>query len=125
MQKELVDVMGELATDKLDLERYSKDGYKIIGPELAQGLETWIKEIEAQKISFKHWATPGATAESAALDMARTVARRAERRVEDLLQAGETENRQIAVYLNRVSDLLWLMARWVETNTEASHRVNP
>lgn len=125
MQKELVDVMGELATDKLDLERYSKDGYKIIGSGLAQGLETWIKEIEAQKISFKHWATPGATAESAALDMARTVARRAERRVEDLLQAGETENRQIAVYLNRASDLLWLMARWVETNTEASHRVNP
>jgi cob(I)alamin adenosyltransferase len=48
--------------------------------------------------------------------MARTVARRAERRVEDLLQLGETENRNIGVYLNRVSDLLWLLARWVETN---------
>lgn len=115
MQKDLVDLMGELATDKADLERYARDGYKIIGADIATELETWIKEIESQKVSFKHWATPGATAESAALDFARTVARRAERRVEDVLQLGESENRCISVYLNRVSDLLWLLARWVET----------
>jgi cob(I)alamin adenosyltransferase len=116
VQKDLVDLMGELATNKADLERYAKDGYKIIGPEGSAELEGWIREIEAQKVSFKYWATPGATVLSAALDMARTVARRAERRVEDLLQLGETENRNIGVYLNRVSDLLWLLARWVETN---------
>jgi cob(I)alamin adenosyltransferase len=115
IQKDLVDLMGELATDKQDLERYKKDGYRIIGPELAHDLELWIQEIEGQKISFKHWATPGATPEAAALDVARTVARRAERRVEDLLQSGESENRDIGIYLNRVSDFLWLLARWVET----------
>ena len=115
IQKDLVDVMGELATDRADLERYAKDGYKIIGPDLATELETWIKEIEAQKVSFKHWATPGATQESAALDLTRSIARRAERRVEDLLQSKETENRNIAVYLNRLSDLLWLLARYHET----------
>lgn len=120
IQKDLVDVMGELATDKADLERYAKDGYRIIHAEMASGLEKWIREIEEQKISFKHWATPGATAESAALDMARTIARRSERRVEDLLQAGESENRNIAVYLNRVSDLLWLLARWVETKGQGT-----
>ena len=115
IQKTLVDLMGELATDKADLQRYAKDGYKIIGADLSAELESWIKEIEAQKVSFKHWATPGATLESAALDMARTIARRAERRVEGLLQLHEIENRSIQVYLNRVSDLLWLLARWVET----------
>ena len=115
IQKDLVDLMGELATDKDDLGRYAKDGYKITGPELATELELWIKEIEAQKVSFKHWATPGATMESAFLDMARTIARRAERRVEELLHLGETQNRNIQIYLNRVSDLLWLLARWAET----------
>src|SRR5687767_10171209 len=57
IQKALIAVMGELATDKQDLERYAKDGYKITGPELSGELEIWINEIEAQKVSFKHWAT--------------------------------------------------------------------
>jgi cob(I)alamin adenosyltransferase len=124
IQKNLVDLMGELATDKADLERYAKDGYTIIGAEFSTVLEGWIREIEAQKVSFKHWATPGATPESAALDMARTIARRAERRVEELIQLGETENRAIQIYLNRMSDLLWLLARWIETQAEA-HQGNP
>jgi cob(I)alamin adenosyltransferase len=115
IQKQLVDVMGELATDRADLSRYLKDGFKTIGPEYSAELERWIKEIEAQKVSFSGWATPGGTAEAAAMDLGRTIARRAERRVEELLQQGETENRNIQVYLNRVSDLLWLMARWCET----------
>lgn len=115
IQKNLVDLMGELATDTADLDRYAKDGYTIIGKEMSTILEGWIREIEAQKVSFKHWATPGATVESAALDMARTIARRAERRVEGLIEAGEIENRAIQIYLNRASDLLWLLARWVET----------
>lgn len=115
IQKNLVDLMGELATERADLERYAKDGYTIVGAEFSAVLEGWIGEIEAQKVSFKHWATPGATIESATLDMARTVTRRAERRVEGLLEAGEIENRSIQIYLNRASDLLWLLARWVET----------
>ena len=115
IQKDLVDLMGEIATESEDLERYAKDGYKIINSDLPALLETWIKEIESQKISFKHWATPGATMESATLDMGRTIARRAERRVEDLVISGLVANRCISIYLNRMSDLLWLMARWVET----------
>jgi cob(I)alamin adenosyltransferase len=117
IQKQLIYVMGELATEKADLPRYLKDGFKTIKPEHAGELERWIKEIEAQKISLKGWATPGATPEAAALDLARTIARRSERRVEELIKIGELENRHIQVYLNRVSDLLWLMARWAETRS--------
>jgi cob(I)alamin adenosyltransferase len=120
IQKQLVDVMGELATDKADLSRYAKEGFKIIGPEYSAKLEEWIKEIEAEKISFKGWATPGGTPEAAAIDLARTIARRAERRVEELLQSRETDNRNIQVFLNRVSDLLWLMARWCETRINSA-----
>ena len=93
-------------------------GFRVITAEDYAPLETWIKEIEAQKISFKGWATPGANPTAAALDLARAIARRAERRVEELLQSAATQNRHLQIYLNRASDLLWLLARWAVTSTE-------
>jgi len=115
IQKSLVDVMGEIGVLPEDLPRYAKDGYVIVKPEMTAQLEVLVKEIEAQNISFKGWATPGASAHSAALDMARTICRRAERRVFDLQATGEIANTEILVFLNRLSDLIWLFARWVET----------
>jgi cob(I)alamin adenosyltransferase len=120
VQKDLIDLMGELATTREDLDRYIKDQFRALTARDYEPLECWIKEIEAQKVSFKGWATPGATPEAASLDMARTVARRAERRVVELLERGETENQQLQIYLNRASDLLWLLARWVETQVEGT-----
>ncbi len=118
IQHELVIVMGELATAEEDLERYVKDGFKRVGPEMALGLEEVVKEIESQKVSFRGWAMPGESVCSSALDVARTVCRRAERRICALIDAGEVGNRQILIYLNRLADLLWLMARWEETRGE-------
>jgi cob(I)alamin adenosyltransferase len=115
IQKDLVTLMGELATAAEDLPRYKKDGYPLLTSEHTGRLETWVREIEAQKISFRGWATPGATLNAAALDMARTVCRRAERRVCDLQTSGELHNAEIIVFLNRLSDLLWLMARQSES----------
>jgi cob(I)alamin adenosyltransferase len=120
IQKSLVEVMGEVGVLTEDLPRYLKDGYARITPELVAKLEKIVREIEAQKISFKSWATPGATVNSAALDVARTTCRRAERRVFDLLEAGELSNAVILVFLNRLSDLLWLLARWVEAKSKAA-----
>jgi len=113
-QKELVTLMGELATVPEDRERYVKDGFALVDSAMTLRLEGLVKEIEAQKIAYKGWATPGASVHSAALDMARTICRRAERRVCELKEAGEVQNAEIIVYLNRLSDLLWLMARWSE-----------
>jgi cob(I)alamin adenosyltransferase len=118
IQKQLVTVMGELATAREDLERYERDGYELVTPALCQPLDALVKEIEGQKISFRGWATPGATVVSAALDVARTTCRRAERRVCALADIGDTPNPHIVIYLNRLSDVLWLMARWVETQVE-------
>ncbi|MCX8156937.1 MAG: cob(I)yrinic acid a,c-diamide adenosyltransferase [Verrucomicrobiae bacterium] len=117
VQKDLVTLMGELATLPEDLERYTREGYPRVTPELTARLEQWIKEIEGEKISFKGWATPGATVHAAALDLGRTVCRRAERRVCDLVEQGQLQNTEIIIFLNRLSDLLWLLARRDETRS--------
>ncbi len=116
IQKSLVDVMGEVGVLTADLPRYEKAGFKLVTPELTAKLDALVQEIEAQKISFAGWATPGATQNSAALDVARSTCRRAERRVFDLQAAGELKNAEILIFLNRLSDLLWLFARWSERN---------
>jgi cob(I)alamin adenosyltransferase len=115
IQKDLVILMGELATDVADLPRYVTDSYLLVKPEMTEKLDALVKDIESQKVTFKGWATPGATPPSAALDVARTVCRRAERRVCGLQESGQLHNPAIIIYLNRLADLLWLMARWVET----------
>jgi cob(I)alamin adenosyltransferase len=115
MQKDLVVVMGELATQADDLTRYVKDGFPVVTPALAAKLDRIVQEIEAKKISFKGWSTPGANPASAALDVARATCRRAERRVCALQESGQLGNAEIIIFLNRLSDALWLMARWAET----------
>lgn len=117
IQHDLVTLMGELATAVDDLPRYVKDGYLLVTSQLTHKLDALVKDIEAQQVSFKGWATPGACLNSAALDMARTVCRRAERRVCALQEADLLHNSEIIIYLNRLADLLWLLARWVETQS--------
>ncbi|WCJ58275.1 cob(I)yrinic acid a,c-diamide adenosyltransferase [Fontisphaera persica] len=119
VQQDLIAVMGELATLPEDLERYHGEGYPRVTPEMTARLEAWVKQIEAQKISFKGWATPGANLNAAALDVARTVCRRAERRVCDLAESQQLPNAEILIFLNRLGDLLWLLARWNETQAAA------
>ena len=118
IQKDLITVMGELATATEDLDRFVKDGFSLVTPEMTAKLEVLIKQIEAENVSLKGWATPGANQSAAALDVARSVCRRAERHVCALQLAEELKNPEIVIYLNRLADLLWLFARWVETKAE-------
>jgi cob(I)alamin adenosyltransferase len=119
IQKDLVVLMGELCVQPGDLPRYIKDGFLLVTAAMTAKLEVLVGEIEAQNVSFKGWATPGANQSSATLDVARTVCRRAERRVCELAHSGEAVNPEIVIYLNRLSDLLWLFARWAETKPRA------
>jgi cob(I)alamin adenosyltransferase len=119
IQKELVIVMGELATAVEDLPRYLKDGFSPVKPDMTARLGTVVQEIEAQILPAHGWATPGASVHCAALDVARTTCRRAERRVCALHESNQLENPEIIVYLNRLSDLLWLLARQAEVNAGA------
>ena len=111
VQKDLVILMGELATQVEDLPRYARDGFTVVSAELTAKLDRIVREIEGRNIAFSGWATPGANLAAAALDVARTVCRRAERRVCALHEAGQLQNGEIIIYLNRLSDALWLMAR--------------
>jgi len=111
IQKDLVILMGELATQREDLPRYTKDGFPVVTGALAAKLDALVREIEAQNIPCTGWATPGANPAAATLDVARTACRRAERRVCALREAGQLGNLEIIVYLNRLSDVLWLLAR--------------
>jgi cob(I)alamin adenosyltransferase len=112
--------MGELATQVEDLPRYIKDGFAVVTGDLTAKLDIIVREIEARNISFHGWATPGANLAAAALDVARTTCRRAERRVCALQESGQLQNGEIIIYLNRLSDALWLMAREAESTDGAS-----
>ena len=117
IQKDLIVLMGETGVVADDLPRYVKDGYSQVTPEMTAKLDALVREIEAQKTNFKGWVTPGETMDAATLDAARTVCRRAERRMCALKESGELRNAEIMIYLNRLGDLLWLFARWVETRS--------
>ena len=118
IQKQLITVMGELATRPEDQERYVRDGYELVSTIMTNKLDELVKHLEAQKLSFRGWATPGATPLAAALDFARTACRRAERQVCAVQEGNEALNPQILIYLNRLSDVLWLMARREESRVE-------
>jgi len=116
IQKELVTLMGELAVAEEDRTRYLEKGYKLVGPEMAERLTALVEDLERNHdISFKHWATPGATKGSVMLDAMRVACRRAERAVFAMREAGFPVSDAIVHYLNRLSDLAWLYARHVET----------
>ena len=103
-QKELITVMGELATAPEDLERYVKDGFHLTTSAMVDRLTASVDDLEKNKLRpFKGWAVP-----------ARTVCRRAERRVAALTTESTNFNAEILRYLNRLSDLCWLLARYAE-----------
>ena len=121
VQKELITVMGELATAPDDLERYARDGYGLTTVTMVDGLTAIVDDLEKNKlVNYKGWAIPGSTMISATLDVARTTCRRAERRVAELSEQQPGLNPEILRYLNRLSDLCWLLARYAEhTHTGA------
>src|SRR5882762_10499900 len=109
LQRELFKVGSALAT--------APNGRKPEPPitsEMVDALTAHVHRIEATDGILADWSLPGEHPASAAFDVARTVCRRAERQVVRLIEAGEAVNPQVLAYLNRLSDLLWLLGRLVE-----------
>jgi ATP:cob(I)alamin adenosyltransferase len=110
-QKDLITLMGELATAREDIDRYVKDGFKLTTALMVDRLTSVIVDLEKDKSLYpKDWVIPGGNTVSAALDFARTTCRRAERGVAALKDL----NGEILRYLNRLSDLCWILARYIE-----------
>src|SRR4030095_11735806 len=96
IQRELVVLMGELAVLPEDRDRYIAGGFQFIETAAVDRLTAHIDDLEKNhRISYEGGATPGATPGSAALDVARTVCRRAERQVLALREAGAAVNPEI------------------------------
>jgi len=121
IQKELIVIMGEIAVVAEDRERFLKSNYGSVTSAMVDALTAFIADLEKNhRIEYHRWATPGDGLGSAALEVARTTCRRAERAVLALREIDATLNEQITRYLNRLSDLLWLWARWLETQDAAA-----
>lgn len=115
IQKALVGLMGELAVASEDLHRYEADGYARLQDADLDLLDREIEKMEKAAPKARGWSTPGGSTAGAALDLARTVCRRAEREVWKLEKAQGSIRSLVPRYLNRLSDLLWLLERATET----------
>ena len=124
LERELYVLMAEVATDPANRHKLAA-GRTLVTPEMVATLESDIDRLTTRFEMPKEFVVPGNGRASAALDVARTVIRRAERLVGGLdlgdPSAGETaaassssSSSSVLPYLNRLSDLLWTMARWQE-----------
>jgi cob(I)alamin adenosyltransferase len=121
-QKDLIVVMGELATAPGDRERYMRDGFHITTSEMVDRVTAVIDDLERDKSLYpKDWVIPGEKRVSAALDFARTTCRRAERHIAAFSASDAEFNVEILRYLNRLSDLCWVLARFVEKDSRNSN----
>jgi cob(I)alamin adenosyltransferase len=109
LERDLYVLMAEVATDPANRSKLV-GGTTLVTAEMIDALESHIDEFIDRFDMPTEFVVPGANRASAALDVARTVVRRAER----LVVAEPIEGSQVGRYLNRLSDLLWAMARWVE-----------
>lgn len=107
IQRDLYHLMAELAATPSEAPRFRRIDASRVG-----WLEGRIESIGARVEMPKEFIIPGDTGPGAALDLARTVVRRAERRVSRLHQEGSLENPHLLRYLNRLSSLCFLLELW-------------
>jgi cob(I)alamin adenosyltransferase len=90
---------------------------------MVEALTAQVHRIEGMEGLLSDWSLPGEHAAAAAYDVARTVCRRAERALVRLTEAGEEVAPQTVAYLNRLSDLLWLLGRLLELRAGVDTRL--
>jgi cob(I)alamin adenosyltransferase len=112
-QRELFVVGAELASNPAARDRLA-DGVTRVSEDMLAGVEAELARWEARIEMPREFVVPGETRASAALEMARTVLRRAERRVLVLHGHGALQSDWLVPYLNRLADLIWVLARAAE-----------
>ena len=113
IQRELFVAGAELATAPGAMNR-QRPGETRVTAEMVRGLDELLDETEEHITLPKEFVVPGETRLSAALELARTIVRRAERRAVAVRKAEPLPDDQLLPYLNRLADLLWILARAAE-----------
>ncbi len=112
-QRELFVVGAELATNPEAWGRL-EDGRTRVSAAMVEGVERVLVDLERHIEMPREFVVPGETVTSAALELARTILRRAERRAVTLRRDGLVPGPHLIPYLNRLADLLWVLARAAE-----------
>jgi cob(I)alamin adenosyltransferase len=122
IQRELFVAGAELATAPGAASK-QRDGVTRVTADMVLGLDKILDDTEARIRLPKEFVVPGETRLSAALELARTIVRRAERRAVGIRKAEPVADDQLLPYLNRLADLLWILARAAEQ--AESHAATP
>lgn len=117
IQIDLFRLGAELASTKLD-PRWKVEP---IGTGDVEQLEEWVKLLEPELKLPKSFVLPGGSSSAAMLDVARTVARRLERRMLELRQKGLYQNAEALRYVNRLSDCLFVFARYEQRQSGSKY----
>lgn len=115
VQQNLVALMGEVACAEADAGRYLGSKLAKVTAADVQKLDAALAELEGRGLKLDGWATPGANPRSLAFEQARVQARNAERRLTALPAHGRQIRPEVRQFINRLSDLLWLLARAAES----------
>jgi cob(I)alamin adenosyltransferase len=113
IQRELFVAAAELATQPAAWDRQVA-GVSRVTAEMVAGLDALLAATEARIVMPTEFVVPGETPVSASIEVARTIVRRAERRTVGLGAAGLIPGPHLLPYLNRLADLLWVLARAAE-----------
>lgn len=129
IQRELFVAAAELATNPDAWDR-QVDGTTRVSAAMVSAMDVRLRDLEASIVMPHEFVVPGETTVSAALEVARTILRRAERRAVSLDAVGLVPGDHLLPYLNRTADLLWVLARAAEqaetrTATPARTRKRP
>ena len=111
LQRELFTIAAELATEPDKYELFQQH-FQPVTQEMVSNLEATIDKLEEDVEMPNVFILPGGSPSSAAIDLARCIIRTAERRVVALRESGKLTNDLIITYLNRIGDLLFVVARY-------------
>jgi cob(I)alamin adenosyltransferase len=93
--------------------------------EMVANLDREVERLEAMPGLLSDWSVPGELAGPAAFDVARTACRKTERLAVGLYEAGDLKDPRVLEYLNRLSDVLWLVSRVLEKNAGVDASLRP
>jgi cob(I)alamin adenosyltransferase len=121
LQRELFVVGADLAANPRERKKLDPE-VSLVTEGMVRRVEARIDDLVERRPLPETFVVPGANPASAALDVARSVVRRAERNVVALERAEREVNPEVRRYLNRLSDLLFVLARWQAGESEPASR---